>query len=270
MSRESQTGEAPVAGNAILTVSKKTYLTPNYLRIALTGEDVQLFKNCTIGANNKIFIPPPGISEINFPVLDPEARNFIWPDAAVCPVVRTFTHRGIDLIKNELYIDFALHGDKGPASSWAIRSKTGDKLGVAMWINRTEDLYVPAEWYLLAGDATAIPVISVILESLPAEAKGVVYLEVSGPGEVMVLKKPEGIQIEWLNNSIAGTESPLPEKIRTLQIPENVSHFSYIAAENSAVKAIRNYLQKELKWNSIEYRAYSYWKAGVSDDHVQH
>ncbi len=67
--------------------------------------------------------------------------------AAVRPVIRTYTHRGIDLEKNEIWIDFVVHGDEGPASKWALRAKEGDILGLLMKDGKTE-WYAQADNYL--------------------------------------------------------------------------------------------------------------------------
>jgi len=55
-----------------LKVSRKEYITPHYIRIYLTGDDISQFENTTIGVNNKILIPPKGVHEIHFPEFDYE------------------------------------------------------------------------------------------------------------------------------------------------------------------------------------------------------
>ena len=60
---------------AELTVKRKEYLSPHYIRVFLTGEKVPLFANTTIGVNNKILIPPKGIDRIHFPEFDYEKMH---------------------------------------------------------------------------------------------------------------------------------------------------------------------------------------------------
>lgn len=156
---------------AELKVSRKEYITPHYIRIYLTGEKVPLFENTTNGVNNKILIPPKGLHKIHFPEFDYKKRQWYPMPEEVRPSVRTYTHRGIDLRTNEIWIDFVAHGDEGPASTWAIAAQPGDVLGVLMKDGKTE-LYAKAENYLLIADATGIPVIAAILEDLPETAKG--------------------------------------------------------------------------------------------------
>src|SRR5690606_7563412 len=129
---------------AELTITRKEYLTPHYIRVYLTGEDVPLIENTTIGVNNKILVPPKGVNKVYFPALDNETKAWIQPPEEVRPFRRTYTHRGIDLEKNEIWIDFVAHGDDGPASAWAINAQRGDVLGVLMKDGKSE-LYTPAD-----------------------------------------------------------------------------------------------------------------------------
>jgi len=107
---------------ASLRVSRKVYLTDHYIRVYLTGADVYKIANTTIGVNNKILIPPPGATEVHFPEFDYETMQWKPQPEEIRSIVRTYTHRGIDLTNNEIWIDFVAHGDEGPASGWAIRA----------------------------------------------------------------------------------------------------------------------------------------------------
>jgi NADPH-dependent ferric siderophore reductase len=164
-------------------------------------------------------------------------------------------------------MDFVAHGESGLASAWILNAKAGDKIGVSMW-NAAIELYPVADWYLLAGDATGIPVLSVILETLPATAKGVVIIEVHGPEDEQELHTRADIEMRWLYNASPENGSNLAAEVRSIHIPsvESSTRFGYVAAEFSSVKGIREYLRKEQAWKREELYAYSYWKAGVSED----
>ena len=71
--------------------------------------------------------------------------------------MREYTPRRIDLVANELDIDFVLHGD-GPASTWAAQAAPGQTLDIA---GPRASMVVPDlfDSYLLIGDETAIPAI---------------------------------------------------------------------------------------------------------------
>src|SRR5690606_3291813 len=178
---------------AALTVTRKEYITPHYIRVYLTGEKIPLFNNTTIGVNNKILIPPKGLNEIHFPEIDQQTRQWKPMPDEIRPFIRTYTHRGIDLEKNEIWIDFVAHGEEGPASAWAIHAEPGDVLGVLMKDGKSEP-YRRAENYLLVGDATAIPVLGAILEDLPATSKGICILEVQGKEDEQVLHTKADIE----------------------------------------------------------------------------
>lgn len=130
----------------MLTIKSKKYLSPHYVRIVLEGEEISNFKNAQVGDNNKIAFPDSKLSG---------KEN-----------LRTYTLRALDLEAQEMTIDFVVHGDDGIASLWATDSKIGDRLQVFMK-EKNKQLFKQADWTLLMGDHTAIPVISVILEQLP-------------------------------------------------------------------------------------------------------
>ncbi|WP_353145262.1 siderophore-interacting protein [Chryseobacterium sp.] len=250
----------------VAEVTRKEYITDHFIRVYLYSPEVQLFKGTTVGDNNKIAVPPAGLNEIHFPTLD-ENHQWVYPPKELAPAIRTYTHRGIDLEKNELIIDFVDHGDGGPASKWVREAEADSKLGVMMRLDGKE-LYPEANWYLLVGDATAIPVISAILETLPATAKGVCIIEVHGKEDEQQLKTQADIEFKWLYNSQPQISSGIADIVRNIEIPETAK-FGYIACEFSSVKEIRTYLRKEKNWTSQELYAYSYWKAGSAENESQ-
>lgn len=251
----------------VLTVKKTEYLTPHYLRITFTGDDVLLFKNVTVGVNNKIFLPPTGTSQIHFPVFNEATGQIEEAPEKLKPIRRTYTHRGIDLEKKEMYIDFVAHGDSGPASAWAIQAKPGDQLGIVMK-DRATELYPEANWYLLACDATGIPVIASILESLPDNATGEAFIEVLSKEEELNLTTAANINIKWIHNPKPGENTLLADAVCQAQLPDHnsTSVFGYVAAEFSNVRDIRIFLRKEKGWPQNSLYAFSYWKFGKSED----
>ncbi len=250
----------------IFTLVKREYITPHYIRLTLANPEVQDFVNTTIGVNNKIFIAPQGCSTIEFGNLDPITKKLVHSDPSKGAIVRTYTHRGIDLEKNQIIIDFVAHGSDSPASNFAINAPLGAELGVAMGVLKKE-LYPEKQWYLLAGDATAIPVLGAILESLPVDVKANVILEVQDQQDIQKLTYQCNAEIQWIINPTPGVNSQLLDKVT--QVVENLqqtdSKFAYIASEMQSVKSIREYLRKEKQWSSDELYAYSYWKYGKAE-----
>ena len=245
-------------------VIRKEYITPHYLRIFLTGENVAEISETTVGINNKIIIPPSDMVNFKMPKMNSQTKEWNYEENSSRPKIRTYTHRGIDLEKNEIWIDFVVHGDEGPASKWATHAKPGDFLGVMMKRGKKE-LYASADHYVLVGDATAIPVIGAILEDLPASAKGIAILEVYDKNEEQLLKTKASIDFIWTHNPIPQNGSKIASILKQQRLPKT-SRFAYVAAEFSSVKEIRNYLRKDQHWEREELYAYSYWKSGVAED----
>ncbi len=247
----------------VLTLKSKAYLSPHYIRAVLTG-NVAAYKGATLGDNNKIFIPPPGHSKVHLRSFDPELGEWVLPPPQLRPIIRTYTTRYLDLQRGELTIDFVDHGPHGPASKWAIDAEPGSELGVAMKLNNKE-LFPKVDHYVLVGDATAIPVLGVILEGLPASAKGQCIIEVQEEGDRLELQTPADMEFTWLYNPEPGKDSKLAETLKGIPLASD-SRFAFVACEYESVKEIRNHLRKELLWTNQELYAFSYWKRGVAED----
>lgn len=256
--------QQPEIMRSIFTVTRKEYITPHYIRVFLTGEDVALVALTTVGANNKILVPPSGVKEVFLPKENAITGVLEEPAPELKPFMRTYTHRGIDMERKEIWIDFVVHGDEGPASAWAIRAEKGDTLGVMMKLFKKE-LYPERNWYLLVGDATALPVLGAILETLPDTARGTAIIEVYGKEDEQDLTAPPNMEIIWLHNPNPQQGSGLATAARQVALPEN-SRFAFVAGEFSTVKELRTYFRKENNWTKEELYAFSYWKSGVAED----
>lgn len=251
----------PEMMQGLLTIKSKTFLSPHYISVVLEGEDLKNFKDADIGDNNKLLIPAKGSKTVIIP--EKKAPDSPKPDEKAA-IMRTYTLRKLDLKNQEMTIDFVAHGDEGPASSWAISAKIGDQLGVIMK-KKDKKILQPADWYLFAGDHTALPVISVLLESMQEDACGEVLIEVYGPEDVIELKHPAGVNVIWLFNQTPGLHSSLPEVFRWAKIPVQGTRFIFVAAESQAILEIQTVLRENPKLKRNEWKAYSYWKLGQSE-----
>ena len=128
--------------------------------------------------------------------------------------VREVRGRGAD---TRLVVDFVLHladGATGPGSRWASTARPGDRL-VTIAPRRGAAYggieFVPgsARHLLLAGDETAVPAISAILECLPEGSRGAAFLEVPHAGDVLDVDGPVGVEVVWLPRDGA----PLGERL---------------------------------------------------------
>ncbi|GAB3524084.1 siderophore-interacting protein [Arthrobacter monumenti] len=153
--------------------------------------------------------------------MDPETRGHM----------RTYTVRNarLDGPEAEAYgpqidVDFVIHldadGNGGPASNWASKAKVGDRLTIIgpnelngscpgiEWrppamargaaAGYVDELHPHTRRVLLAGDETALPAISCILESLPADFTGNAYVEVPDADDFVDIDTASGVEITWL------------------------------------------------------------------------
>ena len=182
----------------ILEVLRTENPTPNMKRVVLGGaDDLSDFPDDHESANFKLLIPKPGQTDIALPPFNdtPEEHK---------PFVRTYTLRHFDRARGEVVVDFMMHADHGPASGWAAGARPGDRIGFA-GPGKPKFVDFDADWFLFAGDMSALPAIGANIERLPAHARGYAVLDILDPADQQPLPFPDGIQVTWRVN-------PYPEQ----------------------------------------------------------
>ncbi|MEO9340835.1 siderophore-interacting protein [Mesorhizobium sp. SB112] len=245
-----------------MTVEGAVDVTPHMRRITLSGPGLDRYVSG--GQHFKLFVPPEGIAIPEWPVPGEDGLP-VWPADDRRPKVRTYTVRSVDLAAGTIEADFVLHGDHSVGSRWALNAQSGDIVGVRGPVGRA----VPeADWYLLVGDETALPVIARTLESLPASAKGIALVEVADESEQQSIDFDADIELRWLhrNGAEAGTTSLLVDAVLAVEMPPAGTRIHAMAGvEYTAFKAIRRHWRDKLKLDKKDVLPVAYWRRGRAE-----
>lgn len=239
-------------------------VSPAIRRVVLGGESLRTFPHNRNGAHIKVFLPLAGQNQPVLPTLGPQGP--IWPASHLRPVTRTYSVRHYCPEKNELAVDFVMHGDDSPAARWAAQAKPGDFIGIA-GPGGPNPLLKPAQYHLLVGDLTALPAIAALLEELPDHATGLAYLWASREDEKIPLQHPCGVTLRWIIGPESQRTSQMLNAVRT-QLPLAWrSHLSaFVAGENALVLQVRQYLCDAFALNKRSMYATPYWRSGQDEE----
>ncbi|MDZ7867971.1 MAG: siderophore-interacting protein [Rheinheimera sp.] len=211
----------------------------------------------------KLLLPKPGQRQPELPVFT--ATGPEWPDGAVKPEIRTFSVRAHRPALAELDIDVAVHGDRGPASRFAMHAQPGAHCALSLPAGPNPML--PARLpFLLAGDMTALPAICAMLEHLPTDAQGQVFALVSSAADMPQLAVPAGVACHWLIGDCRQTALLIDAVISHCQtrLPPADSYV-FLAGEEQIVLQLRRFLRKQLPLSRQQLYALPYWRAGVDE-----
>ncbi|MGA1812328.1 siderophore-interacting protein [Frondihabitans sp. 4ASC-45] len=292
-----------------VSVKRVRRLSPSFVRITFTGDDLGDFGDEGLDQRIKIVLPLPESGYDTFPVDDDWYGAWRQlPDGARHPL-RTYTARAIRPAEREVDVDFVSHGDTGPASAWANHANVGDDMmligpdGTSGWSGSgIEWKPAGAATTLLAGDETAVPAIAAILNQLPGEAQGCVFLEVPTTADALDLVKPDGVHVEWLDREAdpAAHGTKLIDAVRnwtsryltathhgkaidpaTLkdvdidhdilwEVPEgrdlSGQFYAWLAGEAQAIKTLRRFLVSEVGIDRSQVAFMGYWRVGKSEN----
>ncbi|WP_136055086.1 siderophore-interacting protein [Microbacterium sp. K24] len=316
MSAETTTTERPTYILTRAEVRAVDRVSPSFVRITFGGDD--LFEFCTPGEvfDSRIKLVFPPASGV-LPPIDRSSDDW-WQSFLAVPEehrgsMRTYSVRDlrVDGADTEVVVDFVLHlepGLTGPASSWASRAEIGQELFLVGPRRGVDvDAHGGAEFapgtassVVLAGDETAAPAIARILEDAPRGLRGVAFIEVPSPADILRIDVPDGVEVHWLprdagelhglslipavlgylGDADAAEEirladidsedllwetpdySGLGEEIAAADAP--AERYFWIAGESGVVTTLRRHLVKDLGIDRSQVAFMGYWRRGVA------
>lgn len=193
-------------------VARVTTLGPSFRRVTFTGADLVWFGTHGHDQRIKLLLPMPDGHLTDVGQDDPATilagtwyeRWRQTPEERRSPF-RTYTVRDVRPEVAEVDVDMVVHGDGGPASRWLLAARPGDRVVIVGPDARSKDNAVGADWapgtaseLLLAGDETAAPAITSILESLPPGRRARAFIEVPRAGDVLDVTLPADVELTWL------------------------------------------------------------------------
>lgn len=244
------------------TVKTASRLTQNMLRIVLEGENLETFQS-TEKPDEFVYLlfPPPDAKSAILPQrIGDGAYDWGYSNGVTEPPGRYYTIREWDDVRRELVIDFAIH-EGGIGSTWAMRAKPGDPLGVR---RPTARFNIPADcdWVCLLADFTGLPAIGRILEALPACKAGVAHVEIPCSQDQQLLKRPSGLSLHWHETFCrSGQATRLHEIARSINLSEG-SGYIWIAGEATAVSESRKHFRDVLGFDKNRITSVGYWIEG--------
>jgi NADPH-dependent ferric siderophore reductase len=309
------TTEAPDAAVAELpqwlffetVVARVVPLGPSMVRITLTGPRLGDFGVAGDDQRVKLVLAPDPTA-----LAELQAAGAEWYPAYCAlaeerrPVLRTYTVRAARPERSEVDVDVVLHGvsdgHAGPAATWAAAARPGDPM-VLMGPDRPgRGRAWGVEWappatatcLLLAGDETAVPAVSAILESLAPGQRAVAVLEVPEAADLQDLRLPQGVEVRWLARAdrprgdllvpavhaalvdlgIAAAPAPLPEDVDLdtgllWEVPEDPAAgagcYAWLAGEAGVVKRLRRHLVADLGVDRRAVAFMGYWREGRAE-----
>jgi NADPH-dependent ferric siderophore reductase len=219
-----------------LRVATKEHITPGMLRIVFHSDELEGFDSPSPDDHIKIFIPMNGEQQVK----------------------RDFTPRAWNLEAGTFTLDFALH-ESGPATEWARSAKIGDVLEIGGPRGSTIVLD-DFDWYLLIGDASALPSFSRRLETMRQNVPVHLFLLIKDASEQQTFSTKANCRIRWLTNGCNSVEDALilGVALDNFALPQG-DGFVWIAAEKTVSREFYRYLVEEREHPAEWVKAAAYW-----------
>jgi NADPH-dependent ferric siderophore reductase len=293
-------------------VSAVERLGSSFVRLTMTSPELASFGAGGYDQRFKVLLLKQAFEDYDLP----EADWYTWwrelPED-VRPVMRTYTVRAFrpatETAAAEIDVDFVLHGVEdghaGPASLWASRVVVGDEAVLVGPTTSGTGRMWGVEWappaeartLLLAGDETAVPAVSAIVEQLAPGVKVTALLEVPDAGDLIDLRSAADLTVEWLpRNGVHATGELLQARVHEVasalvdavsspvdledvdldtgilwEVPERAEAggpqalYAWLAGESGVVKALRRHLVRDVGVPRTSVAFMGYWREGRAE-----
>ncbi|MCL2535081.1 MAG: siderophore-interacting protein [Nocardiaceae bacterium] len=246
-------------------------ISPNFVRVTIGGDGLRRFTPMGFDQWFRMFIPDRGQTSFQLPT---SPGNLLWfaqykliPKESR-PVLRNYTVRefrpagGVFVDGPELDIDFASHGDLGPASAWADACAAGDPVGLldeGLIYNPTPD----ARWHLLVGDESALPAIVGILGSADPALPVRAYIEIAHADDAQPVAVSDNVELHWLVRAEA-TARPGALALSTVEAADLPAgpFYTFVAGESDLATGVRRHLVADRQVPKTDIAFTGYWRHG--------
>ncbi|HYV58747.1 MAG TPA: siderophore-interacting protein [Acidimicrobiia bacterium] len=244
-----------------VAVRRVDRLTPRMVRVTLAGDELAGLAVEQPAASVRMLLPSPGSDDLVVPQWN--GNEFLLPDGRR-PAIRTFTPWRVEPVELELDIGIVVHGG-GVASEWALSARPGAPAAIS-GPGRGYTVDHDARAFLVAGDETALPAITQVLEALPAGAAVQVCVELGHSDGRLELPAHTGATgVEW--RVLAAGAPPgeaLGEAVRDAELTPDTR--VWVAGEAAGVQRIRRHLFEERGIPRARTAVRGYWKYGRAGD----
>ncbi|CUR72882.1 Iron import ATP-binding/permease protein IrtA [Achromobacter xylosoxidans] len=174
---------------------------------------------------------------------------------------RAYTISSVDFNARTLALDFVVHGDQpATVSTWARDVQAGATLEIAGPRDGGFSLLPDTRWIWLAADATALPAVQNIIESLPEGLSGRAVLKALAEAQPQPISSKSSLDVRWVDTAEAGGD-----------MGEVGGDFDpalaqvWLAGESSWIKGWKAYWTGTVGLEPRRVAAKGYWKAGEID-----
>jgi len=233
-------------------------LSSRMARITLGGKELEGLIVTEPAASMRLLLPSLDTNELVIPTWN--GNEFLLPGGRR-PSIRTLTPRRVDEARLELDVEIVLHG-RGVASRWAEAAEPGAVAAVS-GPGRGYTVDDEATGFLLAGDETAIPAISQLLEVLPEATPVQVHIEIAHAGARLALPDHPRTRISWHeppDDAVPG--DAFVAAVRGTELDRRTSVWA--AGEAAAVQRVRRDLFETRRLPRSRAVVRGYWKRGRS------
>ncbi|WP_263140821.1 siderophore-interacting protein [Pseudomonas sp. RIT-PI-AD] len=287
-----------------VVLKQRIRLSPALTRFVFAGPDVARMRTRAPDQRIKVLFPGADGQPPNLPDEPEWYAHYRTLDPALRPPMRTYTLRA--LRADEVDVEFVLHGDSGPASSWATHARPGDPVQLVAPNRAFSGDPGGYEWkppadvreVLLIADETAVPAAAGILENLAGMARPPrvqAFLEVPAEADRRELEAGAAADVRWLPREASGcaygarmieaareqarvpsASAPGKRRLEDIDLDQRIlwesasradrGFYAWVAGESAAVMAIRRHLIGE---RGLDKRACSfmgYWRHGKRND----
>lgn len=226
-----------------VTVSAVKDLTPQFRRLELSGSSLRSFPWDSAGGYIKLRLR----------------------DAAGNEVLRTYTVASTDPEREVIAIDFVMHSASGPAIDFARSARIGSSIDIS-GPGPAKPLDPASDWFLVAGDLSAVPAIRANVAALPSGARGSILLELPPGAEAPEIRAPSAFTISSHTRARGARGAACMVEAISGTTSLEGKPFAWVAGELSSVLKARDYIRNSMGLARSQCYISSYWQEGVDSD----